>query len=267
MRKEIIFVIIFLNALLASCKDTGTSSVGTGNGNIYSYVSLLDSVNSDDIIPRDFSSVRISIQDGPQSTYTDKDGQFELASVPTSGAFTLVFSKNGFAEERDIGHIFTPSQPGSLIEFYNTVRMYQIRHLTPDIVLRPFQSETGADTPYTRAIFSGRIIDSIGNNQQYSGYIKFYFGKSELLSAENPNTYLYETPFTEVDAESGIAAIGIYRDTLLHNGFSPLDKIYCVAYYTGFNTKSEFYIDKATGKRIYTGFSPYTSEIRNFILP
>src|SRR4051812_5083647 len=111
MRKSIIPIIIFSSAFLGSCKDTATSySVGTGNGNIYSYVSLLDSLNGTEIVPRDFSSVNVFIQGGPQFTLTDKDGQFDLASVPQSGAFTLVFSKNEFAEVRDVGHVFTPSQ-------------------------------------------------------------------------------------------------------------------------------------------------------------
>jgi hypothetical protein len=258
--------VFLLSLLLGSCKDTSTSySVGTGNGNIYGYIYLLDS-NGNDISPRDFSNFLISIPGGSQSTSTTVDGQYELQGVPTSGSFTLVFSKPGFAEHRDIGHIFRASVPGSLIEDYNTVIMYRIRQLTPDLVLRPFQSLNGADSPHTVAIFTCRIMDSLGKNQ-YGGYIKLFFSKTSSIVASDPQSYQYTLPLTGIDAESGISTVGIFRDSLLNNGFSQSDTIYCIAYYTGFYTKNEFYIDNATDKRIYTGLSPFHSEVRSFILP
>jgi hypothetical protein len=253
--------------LLSSCKDTSSNySVGTGNGNIYSYVYLLDSNSGQEIQPRDFSGIRISIIGGPQSTLTNLDGQFELQSVPTTGAFTMIFTKEGFAEKRDIDHVFNPGSYGSLIEYYSTVKLFQIRRLTPNLVLRPFQSESGADTPYSRAIYTSRIMDSLEHGT-YSGYMKIYFGKTESISADIPNSYLFATPQIQAEAEAGVATTPIYRDSLLNNGFSPSDKIYCKAYYTGFYTKNEFYIDKISGKRIYTGLSPFSSEVRNFFLP
>jgi len=262
------FVLNFtLLCILASCKNNPASSnsIPTGDENIYGYVYLLDSLKGQDISPRDFSSVQISIPGGSQYTSTTIDGQYELQNVPTSGAFTLVFSKPGFAEHHDASISFSAST-GSFIEYYNTVLLYQIRQLTPDIVLRPFQSLSGADTPRTVATFTSRIIDSL-QTQEYSGYIKLYFSKNPSIVPTDAQSFQYALPLIGMDAESGISTIGVFRDSLLNNGFSPSDNIYCTAYYCGFYTKNEFYIDKASGKRIYTGLSPFHSETRSFIVP
>jgi len=261
-------IILFFSSFFWGCKETSTNfSTGQGNGNIYGYTYLLGSLSGKEITPRDFSSVSISVIGGAQTTLTDENGQFELQSVPTTGSYSLLFSKAGFAAKYDIDHQFSASHPGSLIEIYNTVIMYQIRRLTPNLVLRAFQSPSGADTPYTEALFSSRIVDTITQNRQFSGYIKLYFGKDELISPSNPNSFQFSTPMLQVDAISGIATISVFRDSLLKNGFTSNDKIYCAAYYCGFYTKNEFYPDKKTDKKIYTGLSPFHSVVRDFILP
>jgi hypothetical protein len=256
--------LILLFCLLASCEDNPTYySVGTGEGNIYGYLNLRDSLYGLEIYPLDSSNIKVLIQNGPQSTSTTIGGQFELQGIPTSQAFTLIFSKPGFAEHRDIDHIFRANS-SSLIEYYTTLQLYQIRKLTPNIVLRPFQSLSGADTPRTVATLTSRIIDK---NQLLTGYIKLYFSKTSSIVASVPQSYQYSLPLSAIDAESGISTVAVFRDSLLNNGFSQSDTIYCIAYYTGFYTKNEFYIDNATGKRIYTGLSPFHSEVRSFVLP
>jgi hypothetical protein len=269
MKRSSIFILLSICILLGSCKHTSspTYAVGTGNGNIYGYIYLRDSLTGNDISPRDFTGISIAIQGGPQSTQTTIDGQYEIGSVPEGSPFTLLFSKPGFAPHYDISHTFSPTNSGSSIEYYNTVLLYQIRQLTPEIILRPFVAPNGADTPRTVAVFTGNITDSLPAKQQYSGYMKLFFSTSKVISAADPSTYQYTMPLAAVDAQSGSAEIFVYRDSLLNNGFHSSDSVFCTAYYTGFYTKNEFYIDKASGKRIYTGLSPFRSLVRNFILP
>jgi hypothetical protein len=261
MRYSFCICIIIFSALLGSCKEHATEYiVGTGPGEINGFISLRDSINGNEMTPNDSAAI-IAIENGSQYTRTD-GGQFTLTGVPT-GIFTLIFSKPGFAESRDVDHNYK----GGSLEYYGTRRLYQIRRLTPNIVLRPFQSVNGADTPYTRALFTSRITDSVHFGEQYSGLIKLYFGKTADISPKVPDSYFFDSPFIYADAQSGIATTYIYRDSLVNNGFHTLEKVYCTAYYCGFYTKNEFYVDKISGKRIYTGLSPFHSESASFIFP
>src|SRR5436305_5622187 len=199
---------VLLGMLLSSCKDNpATYSVGTGNGTIYGYVYLMDSTSGFEVSPRDFTGAEISIQNGAQYTLCDIDGQYSLQSVP-NGSFDLVFSKEGFAVHKDVGHQFNPLN-GTETEYYQTVRLYQIRRLTPDIVLRPFESDSGADTPYTVAQFSSRILDSLLPPIPQNPFVKIYFGKTSSISPLDPNSFFYSTDF--VQAYFLIATIPIYR--------------------------------------------------------
>ncbi len=257
MRLSIFIGVLLLSAALVSCKDNATSySVGTGNGEINGFVSLRDSINGGELSVHDFSGVTVSVEGGPQRTTTDSDGQFTLSELP-NGKITLVFSKPGFAESRDVDFEYKKL-------YYGSRNMYQIRKLTPNLVIRPFEGAGDTTSPFKRALFSCRIIDSL---KQYSGLIKLYFGIDPILSPQDPNSFLYSTPPTNVDAQDGTAFIGVFRDSLLQNGFMPNTKVYVVAFMTGFYTQNQFYIDKSTDKRIYSGLSPFNSGVKNFVLP
>jgi hypothetical protein len=256
LRLLLLFVMFF-----CACKYEGTS-VGIGKGTIYGYVYLHDSIYGNDVNPRDFSGIRISIEDGSQQTTTDYDGQYSLKGIPDK-KFSLSFSRPGFGMHKDVNHLFSPLT-GTETEYYPTVRLYTIRKLTPNLVLRPFTSDTSS----TRAIFSARVLDSqYFNNQGAYPSVKLYFGKTSSLSAFDPNSFQYQSEFVQISDGNNIATIPVYRDSLIANGFHSGENVYCVAFACGFLTQNEFYIDPATGKKIFTGLSPFHSEARNFSLP
>jgi hypothetical protein len=251
----------FFCVALLGCKSNPTSpsnSVGTGNGEINGYANLYD---TNGVVMNDHSGIAVSVENGSQTTITDSDGQFTLMGIPNA-TFTLIFSKPGFAESHHIDYIYKDT---STLQYYGLRKLFQTRRLTPDIVLRPFE---GGDTnnPYQLAMFSSRILDTL-KNQQYSGLIKLYFGHDASVSPQNPNSFEYMTPLAMVDAQDGTANIAVFRDSLLNYGFQEGTQIYVQAYVTGFYTENQFYIDKASGKRMYTGLSPFSSELKSFVLP
>jgi hypothetical protein len=203
---------------------------------------------------------------GPQSTQAAINGPFELRSLPAHTPFTMVIKKKGFSEFRDVDHIMKPSVAGGNIEIYSTIYLTAIRKLTPELILRPFTSTSEADPPYTVAMLSCNIIDDflIG---EYEGYMKILFSNSDTIDITHPDTYQYATPFVSVNRASAGAIIPVYRDTLIMNHFHHGEKIYCKGYYCGLYTKDDGYIDKQSGKKVYTGVSPYSTEVKSFILP
>lgn len=262
--KPLLFIfgcVLVVSIAAIGCKDNPTAySIGSGNGELNGYVVLYD---SNGMVLYNHSGATVSAEHGTQYTVTDHDGQFTLSGLPNA-KFTLIFSKEGFAESRDETYDYTKYYKSGLIPVYGERKMYQIRNLTPNLVLRPFGGAGDTTSPYKRAMFSSRIIDSM---KQYSGLVKLYFGTDTTVSARNPNSFLYTTLPATVDAQDGTVYIGVFRDSLLNHGFRSNTKIYVVAFITGFYTQNQFYIDQASGKRIYTGLSPYNSEVKSFVLP
>ena len=253
--------VLIISTAANGCKYNPSSSpIGSGDGALNGYVYLHD---TNGMVMASSAGAKVSIENGSQYTTTDSDGQFTLSGLPDA-KFNLIFSKEGFAESRDDNYDYTNYYKQNFIPVYGERKMFQIRRLTPNLVIRPFEGTGDTTSPYKRATFSSRIIDSM---KQYSGLIKLYFGIDASVSPQNPNSFLYTTLPATVDAQDGTAYIAVFRDSLLKYGFIPNTKIYVTAFMMGFYTQNQFYLDKASGKRIYTGMSPFSSEVKNFVLP
>ena len=259
-------VIIFCSVLIISAAAGGcrynpaSSPIGSGDGALNGYVYLHDTNGN---VMASSAGAKVSVESGSQYTTTDSDGQFTLSGLPDA-KFNLIFSKDGFAESRDFTYDYTNFYKQSFIPVYGARKIFQIRKLTPNLVIRAFEGSGDTIDIYKKAMFTSRIIDSL---KQYSGLIKLYFGTDASISSGKPNSFLYSTTLATVDAQDGTANIAVYRDSLLNHGFISNTKIYVAAYMTGFYTQNQFYIDQVSGKRIYTGLSPFSSEVRNFVLP
>lgn len=255
IKSSIIFFSLFL---YIGCKDNPVIyTVGEGDGEINGYVNLIDT-NGNLITTSDFSDVVISVEGGPQFTRSDGDGQFTLANIPRQ-KITLIFDKSGFAQSRHKDYEYK----GLQYQYFGIKKIVQISRMTPNIVLRPFESPVDTTKPYEKAVFSSRVIDSISNSK-FAGRIKLYFGKSSDITPRDPNSFQYATPFSGVNFLTRTASFEIYNDTLIKYGFSKLTKVYVCAFYCGLN--NDMYIH-SSGKAIYTGLSPNHSEVKSFILP
>jgi hypothetical protein len=282
--KQNFIIIIFLAIGVAfnSCKQS--TSVIT-SGEILGAVQLFDTTNNS---IANAEGVKVSVEGGSQFTLTNSAGNFSLSGLP-DGEIILIFSKSGFAEVRNTVQI---NSAGYSVN-YGTQHLYTISHLSPDIVLRPFEpcfikynfrdtqifsNEAGGhflhvwvyDSLYEDfgiSQFSSRILDAPNNAGSYGASIKIYFGAQDSITPTDPGTFAFSSEILTVDNSDGLATMNIYRDSLLHHGFQSNSKIYCAAFAAGLLTQNQFYTDKTTGQNIYTGFSPIHSEIRNFILP
>ena len=69
---------------------------------------------------------------------------------------------------------------------------------------------------------------------------------------------------------TGIADITVLRTDLQKAGFAPGDVIYCCAFaspeYLMYTTTAAWF-DPRFDQNVYSGFSPYHSEVKSFILP
>jgi len=65
----------------------------------------------------------------------------------------------------------------------------------------------------------------------------------------------------------GAFTFDIYRDTLYKVGFKSGENVYAISVAGGDVCEYSFYMDVATGKPVYTGFSPIHSEVKSFVLP
>ncbi len=274
-------ILFSLSAGFLCCKQTvlpATDGVITGT------VALFDTIGN--AIPNS-EGVKISVENASQFTVTDGSGNFSLSGLAI-GQAALVFSKSGFAEVYNSVQVSSESHSGNV----GTQPLYAIRHLSPNIVTRPFgecyarfnfrdtqiySSAAGGmlhywlyDSVYEQfglTQFSSRILDAPNKNESYTASIRIYFSAQDSISLRDPNSFEFSTETNSVDNKTGSMTVDIYRDSLIRHGFGSNSKIYCAAFASGSLTKNYFFTDKTTGKKIYTSFSPIHSEIRSFILP
>jgi hypothetical protein len=248
--------ILFLSvaAFIAGCKSNTTQVIYTNDGKpgtIVGQISLYDSLldkNSNSLPISDASGVTVTIEGTSLQGQTDKDGIYSITNVPP-GAYWLIFSKDGYSTD----HYGVIEFAGNGTDIWSTT-LYRTTHKTPSLVLRPFDS-TGVAT------FTFRILDQLQQYEYGSAYL--YFGKTDAISPSDPSSYLYLTTTSYRYPDETSADIAITKTQLLSAGFSPNETIYCVAY-TGNPTE---YIDLKTLKYNFIGFSPYTSGVKNFVLP
>jgi hypothetical protein len=250
------FVFFLIVHLLPGCKGTTTTQVMyTGDaipGTIIGKVTAIDTlfINGRYVVS-DPSGVEVSIEGTSLKGITDKGGRYSISNVPP-GAYWLIFKKEDFATYHD-----------GVIEFagngtdYWDAEVYRISYVTPDLVLRPFDS-AGNTT------FTFKVLDSLQSNEQVTGYT--FFSKTDAISPSDPNSYVLVFPIRYISSQPSIGNFSLSIADLKYYGFDSGDKIYCVTY-SGKNSTDVSYRDLATYKRIYTGFSPYTSGVKSFILP
>ena len=89
-------------------------------------------------------------------------------------------------------------------------------------------------------------------------------GKNPFINPLKPASYQFGTGIIGLDSLETASAT-VTRSELLYSGFQSGETIYVAAYAA--TTPSEPYMDTVAKKWIYTGFSPYHSEVKSFILP
>lgn len=282
MKKNYYWLVLSITGLMMAGCHQNTSPATTGIGRVTGAVKLVDTMSN---VLINSSGIHISPENSTRFVLSDSLGNFTIDSLP-DGVATLVFSKPGFAEFHLLCQVNDPPVR------FGTLGLYAISHLTPNIVIRPFEDctirynfrdtqifsfEAGGhfihvwvyDSLYEEfgiAQFSSRVIDGPNYAGQYGASVQFFFSSQDNISPQDPGTFQFATEQTGVGYD-GIGTITIYRDSLLHHGFTANSLIKCAAFTTGPRTHDIFYTDKATGKKIYTGLSPIHSEIRSFILP
>lgn len=259
MKKNFLILLIPF-CFLISCGDDYvlySYTAGVGTYSIFGYIYLID---SNGVWLENAGGTKISVEGGPEYAFTDASGIFLLKGLP-GGGFTLIVSKPGYAAN----HLDFYKDNDS-VQYFGTTNLYQIRRVTPNLVIRPFDDGQGSATsPNAVSRFSSRIIDSIQPYKMNSVSIRIFFGKSIFIESSNPYTYLYSEDIYSFDSNKS-GSVNISRDALLHSGFRSGDKIYAVAYAAA-TRGSGGYRDSTSGNWINTGYSPFHSEIRNFILP
>jgi len=283
MRKTNVIARFFFFPALLACSCHSASSPET-SGTISGTVILIDTAGNSLL---DNSGVRIWVEGSSQSVETNSEGYFKLQGLP-DGIIPLVFSKLGFAELYDRETILHASQIGSFVP----LQLFAISKMTPNITIRPFADcyirynfrdtqkysvEAGGiihywlyDSMYeTRGLaeFSSRILNAPNRSGHYSAAIRMYFSKTDSISSLDPDSFEFASSVLEVNSADGTVTYDLYRDSLEHHGFKTDSKIYCAAFASGENTYYQSYIEPASGKKIYTGFSPLHSEVKSFILP
>jgi len=255
-------------------------------GTMVGYVQLYDSsyqnwINS--IFISNSSGVLVSIEGTPFKTTTDSTGRWKLSNIP-AGTYTIQFSKQGFAMQKIVAYKFI----GNGTDLVNTQYLYQIPTLHSSIVLRQFEDVNEAraiDTIYIypngdtlhyqvfdsvlvtqgRAIFSGSIKENLGFMEVM---VNIFLSRSSAIDPKDPSTFTVMSRFTRIIYHGNYSAdISFYRDSLYSAGFKPGDKIYCLAGAMTMQNEYSNYFDIDKGKFIYTGFSPYYSDVKSFILP
>ncbi len=114
-------------------------------------------------------------------------------------------------------------------------------------------------TPFI-ATFTFKVLDPLQDNEYVVGYI--FFSKTQNIDPSDQTSYfgflqvLYTNPDDHINLNVAISF-------LLNAGFVKDDKIYCEA----FTGNIGGYTDLLTGKSYISGFSPYTSGVKSFILP
>ena len=248
--------LLVLLYIFSGCKSNPTSVVYTNDGKpgtIVGQVTLIDSLyklNEGYTILSDASGVEVSIDGTQLKGITDANGRFSIENIPP-GAYWLIFKKDGFATY----HEGVIDFPGNGTDYHNG-QLNRLSYITPELILRAFDSNG-------IATFTFKVLDSLQLFVQAQGYI--FFGKTDAITPSDPNSYVFSAPVTyEPNYISGDYSFS--RTSFTNSGFSPGDKIYCVVY-AGKNSAAVSYLDLQSFKRIYTGFSPYTSGVKNFILP
>lgn len=278
--------IIKLSALLAfavfcGCKDSNTTQIIYTNdgkpGTIVGKVALIDSTYA---YLKDASGVEVTIEGTPYKAVTDSNGKWSITNV-LPGTYYLFFKKDGFALKKDGAIKFA----GNGTDSWNS-SLYRINRITPDLILRPFEeqsslsyrdtvvydslgrphSSSNIDTIIDQvARFTFILVDKLKHSDPFVvGQI--FLSKTNNISPLDPKTYLY-TVYTNFSYPISTSSdLFISRKGLLDAGFSTDDKIFCVLY-AAQQSFREGYIDSSNDKYIYTGFSPFHSEVKSFILP
>jgi hypothetical protein len=275
--------VLFLSGIIfSSCKETVTTPGGGTPGNIVGFVQLYDTLSQ---AISDNSGVVVSLPGSTISAVSDATGRWQLTNVPP-GTYKIFFSKPGFSIIEDFNVVFQ----GNGTFYYNYgvgksyTSIYQLQNLYPDIVLRPFEDYLSiVDTSYydtagyhyvydtTIVKYYSAVFSSRSEDVTNTTATAIYFGKTKILDPINPKTFLYATDIhynsDRVDS-TGVADITILRSDLLKAGFLPGDSIYCSAFAGISNIlNSTTWIDPETNKTVYSGFSPFHSQVRSFVLP
>jgi len=277
-------LVIILAFAIFGCKDSVSSSGSPGN--IIGYVQVYDTNYK---LISNFSGVKVSLEGAPYSTLSDASGKWQLSNVP-AGTYGIVFSKDGYATQKQYDFEFT----GNGTYYYSiapnsTVRaMMPFPNLYPDLVLRPFEDEVQVnyvkdsvtidslsaahhhyiyDTIITKlevAIFSSRSKYSYIGTRVVPVLV---FAKDKNLDPANASTYLLaSSDYSNNQDTSGAHNLTVLRSSLLNAGFHSNDSVYCCAF-AGTLYSIFTWTDPLTNRDIYSGLSPYHSEVRSFLLP
>ncbi len=278
---SIITSLLLFGILAGGCHNALTPD---SNSTINGAVALIDTAGN---FVAGLSGIQVAVDGGSQSTLTDSMGHFTLENVP-DGNIPLIFFKPGFAEFHDHCTVSAASHSAT----YGTASLFQISRISSNIVLRPFGEcfvrYNFRDTQvfshaagiyihswlydslyeqYGLTQFSCRIMDAPNHLGRFGASVQIYFSDQDSISPAGVNSYRFATQQQTVDVNDGSVSFDIYRDSLLKHGFVSNSTIYCTAFANGYYTQEIFYTDKASGKEIFTGFSPLHSEIRSFVLP
>lgn len=253
--------LLLVLAILAGCDSSSSDTTLTATV-LEGYVELKDSLGNK---LTDHSGVRVSILGTGQSTSTTQDGQWNIPGYPADKPFTLVFTKQGFAEERHENYEPKASIGGNIA--FGLKRLYAIQTFHPSMVVRGFEDIHGGSEPKPsyKAVFSVRIPEF--DTRLASAYCMVFFSKANAIDAANPGSYTYSTQLRLTSNLDGAAYFDIYADSLYKSGFKAGDKIYCQGYAAGYFCGPSHYTDPLTQKAIYTGFSPVHSPATSFTAP
>ncbi|MEI8133787.1 MAG: carboxypeptidase-like regulatory domain-containing protein [bacterium] len=250
---------------LSACSEV--NGIYTADGSIYGYVLYLDSLSNNQISTGKFEGALVQVFGRSLSTQTTSDGSYRLTGLPTNTSLTLSFSKPGFVQRMYFNQIIPSTETRTRNQLFMLAELVALRKYTPNLTLRPFEFPQFADSSKMLSIFTSRLIDSLPAGQEYSALSILYFSRTSNVRQDIPASYQYATKFIPTNSSSGIAEFPIYRDSLRAAGFLKNETIYAIAYTAGLYSANEYYIDNASGKKIYRGLSPFRSEVKSFVMP
>jgi len=283
--------ILKLSTLLAFAFFCGCSDSSTNSGSIPG--DIIGTINQvDDTLYHampDKSGVQVSLVGTPYSDVSDLSGRWHLTNVP-AGTYTIRFTKEGYVSKTRQNLVFGGNGTFFYEADFNSPAMYPLPNLFPNIVLRPFKdlvqinylgNSTWIDSNgvYHNQYLYDTVITKLGI-ATYSSRSQFmyhavpvfgaiFFGKNEHIDPGDPTSFLYSIinyPPNGNDS-SGMANFEFHRSDLLQAGFSENETVYCCAFAFAYYYNYDSWIDAKTGRDAYSGFSPYHSEVKSFILP
>ena len=241
---------------------------GKSTGTIKGYIL---SVAASGSLLTNHAGFRVSFEGTSFSTVSDSAGMWFISDVP-AGTYTIIYEKDSFATIKTYSNKFV----GMETLLVPLQRLYKILYLSVLYDSITFKRDTGriVDSLKLNSYTWSLSFKTFLNNKLYgkpyqTPFILILIGKEKNISANDPTTYSFwinsDYPITDTNSESAM----IFSGDILSNGMDLRkgDSFYIVIYAGGWSAQYAFYPDLKTSRPIYSGYSPYHSEIIKVIMP